>query len=244
MTLPPTRSRRPPKMPNTPAIAARMAMIVTPVGRPVVAAVLRLGGGAEAVRIRRRWPRAQRRPWSPPPARPAVVGARRVGRGRLDRVGGAASRLTTSTRLPAPRRPIGDRGGPALGAFLLSRRANGARAPTMVDRWTERQGGESGHAGCRSPAAPRSPTSSGWRRRHDALYSEASSRPGTGAPVRRRSSTDVAQHARRRKEATVTTHDSPDPGSARATLTIGDRDYGYFASTRPAPPTSIGCRTP
>ena len=27
----------------------------------------------------------------------------------------------------------------------------------------------------------------------------------------------------------MTTHDSPDPGSARATLTIGDRGYGYFA---------------
>jgi aconitate hydratase len=27
----------------------------------------------------------------------------------------------------------------------------------------------------------------------------------------------------------VTTHDSPGPGSARATLTIGDRDYGYFS---------------
>jgi aconitate hydratase len=34
---------------------------------------------------------------------------------------------------------------------------------------------------------------------------------------------------RPRKEATVTTHETLDPGSARATLTIGDREYAYYS---------------
>ena len=58
-------------------------------------------------------------------------------------------------------------------------------------------------------------------------YTRSTTRPGTGAPVRRRSSNDAAA-MRRRKEATVTTHDTPQPGSVNATLTVGERTLPYF----------------